>query len=157
MGLSWCTLSTPRLLGGNVNKLIGIYLESTRPTKLFTVLLMTVCALGLVIGHDEAATIKYLNKIAPDFFWALLFLLMAVMRIVELFADKTGVLADYFVPITVIWVWAIILTASVIAVPFNAMGLLYLIPILVEMWFISRAVEDKLERFKRNIRTSLGP
>ena len=123
-------------------KLYDIYLESTRPTKLCTILLMIISSIGVML--DANSSLGLLTNIAPSWFWSIMFLLMATLRGCDLFAERACTLAEFLTPVIIVWIWTLILTASIIQTPIDAMGFLYTVPIGIELWFISRLVDDKL-------------
>lgn len=130
-----------------MSRLYDIYLESTRPSKLITILLMLLCAAGLMVASPNYRTnpLFPLSGIGPAWGWSLLFVLLAFLRGIELFSYTCGILAEFLVPVTCTWVWTILLTMCLSATPILGMGLMYLVPLGVELWFISRAVENRVD------------
>jgi hypothetical protein len=136
----------------NMKRLFEIYSESTRPTKLITIPLLLLSAIAFLILPDSpivTTAFSYLLHIAPQWVWSTIFLGLAAIRIKELFGKKPSIFCQYFAPTGVVWVWSMIVTGVLLHRPIISTGLIYLIPILVELWFIARTVEDHLNESNR--------
>lgn len=135
-----------------MHQLYDIYRESTRPTKMFTIPAMVLSAIALlVVGPNPTSSLSFLTNIMPGWIWSVVLLMLALIRTLELFAVKRFIVAEWVVPVLSVWVWSLILTAHMLPSPIIAMGLAYIVPISMELWFISQIVEYSIEKTRNNV------
>ena len=130
-----------------MRRLYEIYMESPRPTKLITIPLLILSAVAFFILPDHPIVtnaFSYLLHIATQWVWSVIFLGLATLRVIELFGRKTPAYCQYFAPVGIVWVWSMVLTGVMMHRPIIATGLIYIIPILIELWFLARTIEDHL-------------
>lgn len=127
-----------------MHKLYDIYLESIRPTKLFTIPLMVICAIGMLLGGTTELT--FLSQVGPSWLWTVLLVFLAGVRFVDLFVKRLSGVIEYVIQVTIVWLWTLILIADLNTSPYTGMGLMYIIPIIIELWFISRTVDNNMDK-----------
>ena len=135
----------------NKNPLINIYWESTRPLRFLTILTGTLASIGMYLrSGSPSEDMALLNTLAPWYLWSSILMLVSIFRLYVLLVPENsfkrielcmyirsfgGLLAG----VCGIVIWSILFVSFSIAKDFG-LGLLLLIPCIIEVWLLSRSL-----------------
>lgn len=119
-----------------------IFLADLRPLKLMTAVGYLIMAISLFLYHphtDIANDLMYMISVMPVKMWSLLFFLVFVFRLAGMVTQAGAKYLHLAVPITGLWLWCMTLTSFAVLSSIESVGLLLLIPIMMEMWVLARS------------------
>lgn len=127
------------------DKLLTIMWQDLRPLKLVTIPLAFLTAIGIGIQYysESLHDFEMMLKIGPWWIWSLGFVIVGIARFIGLFVWLGTRFTRQGTPALAILLWSMMFAGSDILTPIEGMGLLYLIPLSIEVWILGRALADE--------------
>ena len=127
-------------------KLYDIYMDSIRPLKFLSIIL-ALLAVSTIISFQwfEAPSkdLNFLKQIFPCWTWVLLFISYGISRICDIFASYKQWHVEFFTASLGIWLWTLVFVSAMVMLPMDSTSLYYSIPIIIELWVLSRLVDRR--------------
>ena len=125
----------------------SVYWDSTRPTKMLTIFMYPLAAIGLYMAwHKGTPDVQWMLHIVDDFsaglhafVWGLLVLYVFVARVVGVFVFRGFKWTLRTTPMIGIAFWSCLLASNLHDTNTLAFGTLYGVAALLETWILSRA------------------
>jgi hypothetical protein len=132
-----------------IDKLLDIYFDGLLPVKfcMLPAYLLGGTGMMMLIGKVPAHDTMLMLGSAPALFWAICLYTVFIFRSLGLFTSFQSPIARLAIPVLAIWVWSTMFVSSLLA-PMSdladpaGMYLLYLAPVLVEAFILSRVFYD---------------
>lgn len=135
------------------DRAIDTYFHSFDPLKASTLVVywLAFCGMVMMAGpnnpHDLGPYMKLMMQGGPVCFWATCFLVILIARLIGLLTYYRNRITEFAVPVLAMWVWSTLFLSNAIAAfepgaeP-SGLFMLYLGPISIEFFILSRAICD---------------
>lgn len=114
--------------------------DGMRPVKLIAIAVGIFAGLGFAFKPDERE-IYFLISIMPMFMWSATFLTVSAERLIRMFTRFQHKVLIYSESAFSVWLWVMLFSSGVMAGE-RGMMLLYLLPVLIEVWLLIRSIFD---------------
>lgn len=133
------------------NPIVSVYWESTRPLRFLTIPVGLLATIGIFLrANSPTDDMALVMGLAPWYVWASILLTGALFRLYGLIYPEENCLRNdtcacirssgsIVVGIGNIIVWSVLFVSSSLAKDFG-LGLLLIIPCIIEVWLLSRAI-----------------
>jgi hypothetical protein len=131
--------------------LVTLYWESTKSLRFISIPVSILAAIGISLRtHTPQGDIALMLELAPWYVYSIMLTITGLFRLYGLIYPKYDCLeigpctcarsvGSIIISVFSIIVWSILFVSSAIAVDFG-LGLLLIIPCMIEVWLLSRAI-----------------
>jgi hypothetical protein len=130
-----------------------IYNDGQLAVKFITIPLYALLVVGILkygdANNGSSSSMNFLEEIEPSIVWAVLFMFVPAMRIRALIFGKGSYFTRIFIPSWGLCVWFLLLVGNLTAPVLDPTSFLYAVPLAVELWLLSRAIDERVTSYAR--------
>jgi hypothetical protein len=121
-------------------------MDSIRPLKFLSIILSILAAASIIsygLFNVRSTDLNFLFQVFPWYAWVILFSSYAISRIMDVFLSYKQWHTEFITASMAIWLWSLVFVSSSVVIPMDSTSLFYFIPIVIEVWVLSRLVDRR--------------